>query len=413
VNSATEPLPLRETCEPVDPAALREVVERAARTRTPVYPIGGATALDYGLTPKSSGIGLSLTRLNRVMEYPARDMTITVEAGITMQALAETLAAERQQIPLDVPDPQRATLGGVIATNWSGPRRAACGTIRDYVIGISAVDGQGMLYHGGGRVVKNVAGYDFCKLLVGSLGTLGVITQATLKLKPLPERSVGLLCGLRNWAEAESLLAATVASQVTPAAVELLAGPAWTGDPALGALPPDRCAAAMVLLEGTSMEVDWLVAEQRAEWQRLGFAPPLLLDADLAAFLRRVNQFPADRSGPLVLKFVVRPRHLIRLIAAVAAIDPRGSFEAHAVNGVLIARFADFPTAEVGRLLPGTLQPLARSLGGHCVVLSWSGGELTRQAWWGAVDSAGPWMRAVQERFDPHQILNPGRFVAG
>src|SRR6478736_5589529 len=119
--------------------------------------------------------------------YPARDMTITVQAGVTIAQLQDTLKAEGQQLPVDVPFPDRATLGGAVATNASGPRRFGHGTLRDYVIGITVVNDQGKEVKGGGRVVKNVAGYDFMKLYTGSLGTLGVIAQLTLKVKPLPE----------------------------------------------------------------------------------------------------------------------------------------------------------------------------------------------------------------------------------
>ena len=119
------------------------------------------------------GRTLDLTGLNRIVDYTPRDMTIVVEAGVRMADLAATLAAEGQHLPIDVPRAGEATIGGVVATNWSGPRRYGHGTIRDYVIGIHAVDGRGTPFKGGGRVVKNVAGYDFCKLLTGSLGTLG------------------------------------------------------------------------------------------------------------------------------------------------------------------------------------------------------------------------------------------------
>src|SRR6478736_2819398 len=121
--------------------------------------------------------------------YPARDMTITVQAGVTIARLRDVLKAEGQQLPVDVPFPDRATLGGAVATNASGPRRFGHGTLRDYVIGISVVDDRGEEMKGGGRVVKNVAGYDLMKLYTGSLGTLGIITQLTLKVKPRPEAS--------------------------------------------------------------------------------------------------------------------------------------------------------------------------------------------------------------------------------
>ena len=413
MSNPSDPLPLSQTITPADQEELRAAVEAAYRSRTPVYPIGGGTALDYGLTAKQPGTGLSLAKLNRAIDYPARDMTITVEAGITMRALAETLASERQRLPVDVPDAERATLGGVIATNASGPRRFSAGTIRDYVIGIAAVDGRGMLYHGGGRVVKNVAGYDFCKLLVGSLGTLGVITQVTLKLKPLPERSVILTCALRNWKEADALLAATVNSQVTPAAVELLSGLAWIEDAAFRKLPSDGVGWLAVGLEGTAAEVEWLIAKQREEWQALGVAPAILHEGDEATGLwQRLSQFPAAPDAPLVLKFNVPPSKLLAIIDAVRAIDAKCSLQAHAASGVLLVRFANFPAGDVAKLLPGKLQPAAKTSAGHVVVLSWNGGgELTRQAYWGTTDAAAEWMRSVQKQFDPRHILNPDRFV--
>ena len=176
-------LPITETIEPADPLELAATVQSCYDDDVAVYAIGGGTSLALGLPATKPGKGVALSKLNRVVDYPARDMTITVEAGITMKSLADQLATERQRLPIDVPNSQQATIGGVIATNFNGPRRYGQGTIRDYVIGISAVDGRGITFKGGGRVVKNVAGYDFCKLLTGSLGTLGVIHQVTLKLK--------------------------------------------------------------------------------------------------------------------------------------------------------------------------------------------------------------------------------------
>src|SRR5205814_5381140 len=114
------------------------------------YPLGGGTAQDYGIAPTGPGINLDLTGLNRIVDYAPRDMTIVVEAGVRMADLATTLAAEGQHLPIDVPRAGEATIGGVVATNWAGPRRYGYGTIRDYVIGIHAVDGRGTPFKGGG-----------------------------------------------------------------------------------------------------------------------------------------------------------------------------------------------------------------------------------------------------------------------
>ena len=159
--------------------------------------------LDYGLLPKAPGVGLSVAGLARVIDYPARDMTVTVEAGIRVAELQKlwrpgAAIADRRAAGRTGHARRRA-----IATNTSGPRRFGNGTLRDYVIGISAVDGHGTAFKAGGRVVKNVAGYDFCKLLTGSLGTLAVITQVTLKVKPLPERSALVVAPVRDLAHAE------------------------------------------------------------------------------------------------------------------------------------------------------------------------------------------------------------------
>ena len=164
MTTTADSLPLIETTSPESRDQVVETIRQASDTSTPIYPVGGATSLDFGIPVKTPGIGLSLAGMNQVIDYPARDMTITVEAGMTMAALASLLVGERQRLPLDLPMSERATLGGVIATNWSGTLRYGHGTIRDYLIGIEAVDGLGRPFRGGGRVVKNVAGYDFLQV---------------------------------------------------------------------------------------------------------------------------------------------------------------------------------------------------------------------------------------------------------
>jgi glycolate oxidase FAD binding subunit len=406
-------LPLRQELISRDQTDLVGAVREAFQTATPIYPIGGGTSLDFGLPAKDAGIGLSLAALHRIVDYPARDMTVTVEAGATMQALAELLAAERQRLPIDVPAAARATIGGVIATNWNGPRRYGEGTVRDYVIGISAVDGRGMPFQGGGRVVKNVAGYDFCKLLTGSLGTLGIITQVTLRLKPIPEQSALVACWLPDGTAAERLLAGLIASKTTPTAIELLAGPAWETDPALVGLGR-RSAGGLYLvvgLEGTGSEVESMVRQIAAEWRELGVAAPLVV-GEVAALWQRLIEFPAAGPSPLVLKASVVPSGTTAVVEAARALDPDCSIAAHAGNGSVILRFAKFPESGLSRALVGHLQPVAARHQGHVVVLSNpSGAEMTHQSAWGATDAPLALMAEIKRRFDPKNLLNRGRFV--
>jgi len=412
VPSTAEPLPLSDTLTPADQAELAQMVREAYSDATPIYPIGAGTSLNFGLPPRDPGHGLSLQGLRRVIDYPARDMTVTVEAGITLDLLTATLAKEKQRLPIDLPDAHRATIGGVIATNTSGARRYANGTMRDYVIGISAVDGRGTPFHGGGRVVKNVAGYDFCKLLTGSLGTLAVITQVTLRVKPLPEFSRFVSCRLQNWESAERLLDALVTTQVSPTAIELLAGPAWSNDPILGSLPERGSAHLLVGLEGNSDEVQWMGETLRSEWRRLGIAAEIVPDHYTAGLWMRLAQFPVEGNAPLVIKAAMRPSRTVEFLQLLHEIDPDGSFQAHAGNGVVIAKLTQFPAGGLSKMLVGRLQPAAAERGGHVIVLSCTTpAELTHQCWWGTVGDSITVMEEIKRRFDPKDLLNRGRFV--
>lgn len=412
MTAVADSLPLTETVSPVDQRALAAAVAGAYDSGTPMYPIGGGTSLGYGHSASQPGIGISLANLDRVVDYPARDMTITVEAGITMEKLATVLAAERQWLPIDVPHAASATLGGVVATSASGPRRYGYGTLRDYVIGISAVDGRGTPFKAGGRVVKNVAGYDFCKLLTGSLGTLGVITQITLKIKPKPHSSAFLACDIDDLGMAERLLAALVNSKTTPSAIELLMGPHWQDNVALGLLAAGAIARLVVGLEGTAGEVRWMVEQLAREWRELGVtATRSIHDSRAEQLWNDLAGFPSCPESPLVIKVSVLPSRTTQIVQLVLRTDPQASIQAHAGNGIVIARFARFEVGDVSRHLIGRLQPAAKTAGGSVVALSSSLGSLTRQAVWGGASGATKWMGKVKRQFDPKNLLNPGRFV--
>jgi len=405
MSTLVERLPISDTVSPDDHDALADVVRSAVADRTPIYPIGGGTSLDYGLTPKQQGIGLSLAGLKQIIDYPARDMTITVEAGITMQTLEQTLAAEGQQLPFDVPQSEAATLGGVVATNWNGPRRLAYGTVRDHVIGIRAVDGRGVAYSGGGRVVKNVAGYDFCKLLTGSMGTLGVITQLTMRVKPLPERTAMVEIPLASRSVAERILEAMVTSQASPVAIELLAGfESFSSD--------NTWATLLILFEGTSQEVDWMTARLAEEASALDLLARVLEELEADEAFRTVVNAPVRGEADLVIKASVLPSHVVPLVQLLREqIDVACEVRASAANGVVFARFPEFPSAEVSQTLVGRLHPAVSNRGGSLTVVASAEPDLTRVAVWGPRQASTDVMQAVRQQFDPDGLLNPGRFV--
>jgi len=399
-------MPLTETVTPESQEDLAKCVARCYADATPLYPLGGCTALKYGLPATESGIGLSLAALDRVVDYPVRDMTITVESGITMASLPEKLSTGGQRLPIDVPGSDRATLGGVIATNASGPRRFGFGTIRDYVIGISAVDGRGTPFKGGGRVVKNVAGYDFWKLLTGSMGTLGVITQITLKVRPIPQDAAFVVCPLDNWDQARRLMGNLTTTKTTPSAVEILHGPSWREDAALAVVEPGAAGRLAVALEGTAVEVAWLIDRLESEWRAQGVRTLGRIDRqEFAGLWSRLTEFPAHNGASLVIKCGCLPSK--------TAIDPQVDIQSHAGNGIVIARFpAATDDRSWGQQLQEQIRPAVADAQGSVVVL---GGEstkgLSRACVWGSENPSWNLMRSVKDQFDPKNILNRGRFI--
>jgi glycolate oxidase FAD binding subunit len=412
---------ITDTISPADQAGVAEVVRAAHDALQPIYPLGGRTALDYGIAPTQPGLGLDLAALAKLVDYTPRDMTILVEAGVRMGDLAATLASEGQHLPIDVPRASEATIGGVVATNWNGPRRYGHGTIRDYVIGIHAVDGRGVAFKGGGRVVKNVAGYDFCKLLTGSLGTLAVITQLALKVKPLPEGAATIVGNCSDLATAEKLLNRLAQLEAPPVAIDLLIGSAWAAQKA-GSLElrPQPAGGAMVAVrvEGSESEVAWLAERVQYElWSGGGMAARVLSPQEADALWARQVEF-ADRGAgdapddsPLVLKIAVRPSDVSSMIAELLKFDANCSIQSHAGNGIIYARFARFAHSDLTSMLVGKLRPRAVQLGGSVVVLSSQLAGLTPHMNWGGRTEANVLMERVKQKFDPHQILNPGRFV--
>lgn len=205
---------------------VRAVVTLAAETDVPVVAWGGGTAAAVGMPAPRPGVVLGLRRLDRVVEHEPGDLTVTVEAGRTMAALQSTLRARGQWLSLDPPDEARATIGGVLATNASGPRRHLYGTMRDLVIGLTVVTADGTVVRGGGKVVKNVAGYDLPKLFVGSCGTLGVVVELTMKLRPVPDEERLVAVPFESLKDAGAAARAVMASDLVPNAVDLLDGEA-------------------------------------------------------------------------------------------------------------------------------------------------------------------------------------------
>src|SRR5713226_9230799 len=240
---------------------------------------GGGSRLNLGGIPERFDILLETTKLTRLLEHEAPDLTCHVEAGITLAELQTKLATKGQRLALDPPDAQQATIGGILASNASGPKRLRHGTARDLVIGLHVVQASGEIARSGGRVVKNVAGYDLNKLYIGSLGTLGIIVEANLKLHPLPAGERTLLLTFASAHEATQTVIALLGSLLTPSAVELIdAGAASDMSDFFGLNLPTEGYTLAVNFEGTAASIDRQLDETRLIARKAG----ALMGEDLA-----------------------------------------------------------------------------------------------------------------------------------
>lgn len=395
---------------PTTAAELARFVEENARgARQPLSPVGGRTALQFGYPLPPGTLSVATGGLSRVVDYPARDMTITVEAGLRVEELQQLLKAERQRVPVDVAQAHRATIGGAIATNTSGPSRFAHGTFRDCVIGISAVDGRGRLFSAGGRVVKNVAGYDLCKLLVGSLGTLAVVTQVTLRLRPLPETRRLWWSTFRNLPAIDVVLEKLLTSETRPTAVEVLnAKAAWQiRSEVQRPLPADR-PVLCVAFEGNPAEIRWQIDTLRRELATHGaLEQQVVEDAAAESLWQSLVEYQAASDDPLTFQATLPPSRLTDLLSL--ASDADVALQAHAADGIVIGHFPDSCTRlEDAASCVSTLRAQAERDGGALVI--WS----CEQSWKERLDVFGrarPQQRVadgIRAALDPCGLLNPG-----
>src|SRR3989441_6606404 len=189
--------------EPGTEGELAEILRLSSEAGVVVIPRGGGTKLEWGNSPARAGLILSTARMNEIIEHAWADLTVAVQAGCTIQRLQETLAQHGQRLALDPLWPEKATVGGVLSTNDSGALRLRFGALRDLIIGVTIALPDGTLASSGGKVVKNVAGYDLPKLVTGALGTLGVITRAVFRLHPLPRNTRSFSVATANAEEAQ------------------------------------------------------------------------------------------------------------------------------------------------------------------------------------------------------------------
>ncbi len=393
--------------EPVNEEEVAAVLAFADREGLKVLTSGGGTQLGYGRPPTGGDLLLSTTRLGAVLEHEPQDQTIAVQSGVPLAELQQRLGRSRQWLALDPALPEGATIGGIVATNTSGARRLRFGGVRDQILGVRVVLADGTIAKGGGKVVKNVAGYDLPKLFCGALGTLGVVVAANFRLYPLPALSRTILLRAPSPAALCALVLAVNASTLVPTALDVI-GPSADEDgcvlavrfeSSVRAAVEDQTAALLTLagelaasrrlLEGDEESTFWRGLDE-ALWPRAADGHYAMLKASL---------LPTEVAG-----------WLAQLDACAAARGLATRWRAHAGHGTVFARLVGAPDALAAAV--DDLRLAAASGRGSVVVQDAPPETLRIVDVWGTVPALDV-MRRLKDRFDPHGTLNPGRFVGG
>ena len=373
---------------PLTDTELASALRDANQAGLSVMPRGGGTKAGWGNPPARCDRILSTARLCRVTEHAWADLTVCVEAGCTIQSLQDTLARHGQRVAMDPLWPERATVGGVLSTNDTGALRLRYGGLRDLIIGITVALADGTLARGGGKVVKNVAGYDLPKLVTGALGTLGIITAATFRVHPRPVLSRTLTFG----GAPHRFMAAVCDSILVPSAVQTRTG-------------TNRAPQTDVLFEGTGAGVDAQVRRARElagspgseHGDGIWRAREALWSSDDESHVIKLSVLPAD------------------IGVALSTVETAAAAHGLAWNAVYYATGIGWiglqgnPQATLPAI--AQIRKAIESKQGSAVYISPRVSPMLDA--WGEVGDALPIMRAIKDRFDPKMTLNPGRFVGG
>jgi glycolate oxidase FAD binding subunit len=414
---------------------IAEIIKFAASEKLGVVVTGGRTKLNIGFPPKRYDLALDMSGLNKIIAYDPGDLTLSVEAGVPLMDVGKALAEHRQFLPLAVPFLKQTTIGGIIASGVDGPLRQFYGTARDFLLGMEFVTGEGVSAKSGGRVVKNVTGYDIHKLMIGALGTLGVITSLNFKTFPLPISTHGFVARFPSSAQACDMRNRIAKSSLTPITLDILS-------PRVAALFENETAsrvASAPMPPGVLSHTEWalttgyagnekVLARYATDLQRIagesGATGTSVLGENLnAAWARKREFIPiALASSPAItiVKISVPPARMNDVLAAAQSAAETNSLSwAALARGLGIIYFALLPSAqdeETGKRVESVTNAIHETcarLGGQSTIpwcpTSWKSGLKI----WGLENPSFPQMQKIKSVFDPQGILSPGRFVGG
>lgn len=396
---------------------ISEVMRLVSRESLTVIPMGMGTKSGVGKSLRRADIVLSTRKLNRVIEHESSDLVATTESGITLAEFQTQLGRKSQFLPVDPPHAGKgATVGGIIATNDSGPIRLRYGTTRELLIGLKVVRADGAIFKGGSKVVKNVAGYDLPKLFVGSLGTLGIIAEATFRLYPVPESSKTYLAAFESLDKAHDVVRSLIDSNLVMTALEHIT-------PGLAAGIAERVGIGIkgnrYTLAVRIMNVSRAVEDQISTVAAFSFGKGgegLILEGEKeSALWDEVTEFPwrSSSSPSAILKAGVLIADVPRVFLMLEILSEKYRIHAHAsaraANGV------------ISILVTGDMDSIIlaiKELRGH--TKSWGGSLVIREApleikakidVWGEIGTSLGLMKKIKSGFDPGDILNPGRLL--
>jgi glycolate oxidase FAD binding subunit len=383
---------------PRDAATTAAMLQWADARGLAVTPTGGGTKLSWGSPATRVDALLTTEHLEARIDHCAGDLTAVLPSGVSLQAVNDELGRQGQWLPLDPPFAGRATIGGIVASHDSGPRRHRYGAPRDLIIGVEMALVDGRVAKAGGRVVKNVAGYDLSRLMCGSFGSLAVITSATFKLSPLPAASRTVVATMSSIRQLGQIVAALANAPLTPAALELDA-------------PPIRL---LIRFETTAAAADRQASSARAICEKhRGTAEVMDGSAETNLWATRETQFWAGAT--CVAKMSVLPTELADALQSLQTDAATRRVESHfmgrAALGVCYCRLDGSSDAQA-IVLSALRSTLARR-GGSVVLLIAPRVVKERVGPWGDIGTAHRLMQAVKGRFDPDGTLNPGAGPGG
>jgi glycolate oxidase FAD binding subunit len=384
--------------EPGDAVTAAAMLARASLEGMAVMPRGSATKLTWGAGPSRVDAYLSSAHLNSPIEHYAGDLVAKVPAGATLAEVNALLGKERQWLPLDPPYADRATIGGIVATGDSGPRRQRHGAPRDLIVGIELALVDGKVAKAGGRVVKNVAGYDLARLLCGSFGSLAVITSATFKLTPTAQASRTVVARVSLAQTATDLALAIASAPLSPSAIEI-------------AGPPVHL---LVRFETTELAAAQQASAAATILERGGAAVETLAgQPELDAW--RQHEARVWSAGGTLLKVAVLPTAVADLLLEVERLASvhglQWSAAGRAALGVVFVRLTGDVAGQAQ--LIAAIRERVHAGRGSVVVLEGSPDVKAQVDPWGDIGDAIGVMRAVKARFDPRHTLSPGRGPGG